>query len=161
MRGHNPKCWIDYMDHSSKGLTGATFIGDYLGRSRFMQLICVIFTIGTVIQTACVNIGMFLAGRVIAGIAVGEIAAPHSRGLIGSISGCGVSLGTMISNLIGLACRYAPYSSTQWHLLLGMLVPWGVIHFIGLATLPNSPRHLVCQGNLVQTSSSRVGVACF
>lgn len=36
-----------------------------------MQVMCVVVTIGTVIQTASVNIGMFLAGRVLAGYAVG------------------------------------------------------------------------------------------
>lgn len=36
-----------------------------------MQMMCVIVTVGTVIQTASVNIGMFLAGRVLAGYAVG------------------------------------------------------------------------------------------
>lgn len=48
-----------------------TAIADKLGRIRFMQLMCIIVTIGTVVQTASVNIGMFLAGRVLAGIAVG------------------------------------------------------------------------------------------
>lgn len=46
-------------------------MGDKLGRLRFMELLCVIVTIGTAIQTAAVNIGMFLAGRVLAGYAVG------------------------------------------------------------------------------------------
>ena len=66
-----------------------------------MQLCCIIVTIGTTVQTASINIGMFLAGRGIAGIAVGgmvstvpiylsEISAPHQRGLIGGISGCGM-----------------------------------------------------------------------
>jgi predicted MFS family arabinose efflux permease len=45
--------------------------GDKLGRLRFMQIMCVIVTIGTVLQTASVNFGMFLAGRVLAGYAVG------------------------------------------------------------------------------------------
>lgn len=106
------------MHKPSNGLTGAvvavyiageavgalfqTAVGDQLGRIRFMQLCCIIVTIGTTIQTASVNIGMFLAGRVLAGIAVGgmvstvpiylsEISAPHQRGLIGGISGCGKS----------------------------------------------------------------------
>lgn len=118
--------WIDYMNHPSKGLTGAvvsvyiageacgailqTCIGDQLGRIRFMQLMCIIVTIGTTIQTASISIGMFLAGRALAGFAVGalvatvpiylsEISAPHQRGLIGGISGCGISLGTMMSNV--------------------------------------------------------------
>lgn len=82
-------------------------------------------------------------------IYLSEIAAPHNRGLIGSISGCGVSLGTMIYNWVGLACSCAPYGPTQWRLPLGMQVPWGVILFMGLATfMPNSPRHLVRQGKV-------------
>ena len=77
------------MGHPSHGLTGAvvsvyiagealgaltqTFIGDRLGRIRFMQLECIIVTIGCTIQTASVNIGMFLAGRALAGYAVGYV----------------------------------------------------------------------------------------
>jgi sugar porter (SP) family MFS transporter len=168
--------WIDYMKKPSEGLTGAvvavyiageaggaftqTFIGDRLGRLRFMELMCVIVTIGTVIQTASVNIGMFLAGRVIAGYAVGglvatvpiylsEISAPHHRGLIGGISGCGISFGTMMSNWVGFACEYAPYGTVQWRLPLGIQVPWGIIMFAGLLTfMPNSPRELVRNGKV-------------
>ncbi len=46
-------------------------IADKLGRLRYMELLCVIVTIGCVIQTAAVNIGMLLAGRILTGIAVG------------------------------------------------------------------------------------------
>ncbi|KAL5336177.1 general substrate transporter [Aspergillus crustosus] len=168
--------WIDYMDHPSKGLTGAvvavyiageavgaliqTAIADRLGRLRFMQLMCVIVTIGTTIQTASVNIGMFLAGRALAGIAVGgmvgtvpiylsEISDPRYRGLIGGISGCGIAFGTMMSNWVGYACSWAPYGAVQWRLPLAIQVPWGLIMFCGLATfMPNSPRHLVRTGKV-------------
>ncbi|KAK9772132.1 putative Major facilitator superfamily (MFS) profile domain-containing protein [Seiridium cardinale] len=168
--------WIEYMQHPSNGLTGAvvavyiagealgaltqTFIGDRLGRIRFMQLMCIIVTIGTTIQTASINIGMFLAGRVLAGYAVGgmvatvpiylsEISAPEQRGLIGGISGCGISFGTMMSNWIGFACGYAPYGPTQWRLPLGIQIPWGVIMFLGLSTfMPNSPRQLIRAGKM-------------
>lgn len=164
------------MGHPSNGLTGAvvavyiageavgalgqTFIGDRLGRIRFMQLLCVIVTVGTAIQTASVNIGMFLAGRAIAGMAVGgmvatvpiylsEISPPHQRGLIGGISGCGISFGTMMSNWVGFACSFAPYGPTQWRLPLGIQIPWGVIMFIGLATfMPDSPRQLLRNGKV-------------
>ncbi|OQD70136.1 hypothetical protein PENDEC_c026G07139 [Penicillium decumbens] len=168
--------WIKYMNNPSEGLTGAvvavyiageavgaltqTFIGDKLGRIRFMQLMCIIVTIGTVIQTASVNIGMFLAGRVLAGYAVGglvatvpiylsEISDPRYRGLIGGISGCGISFGTMASNWVGFACSYAPYGPVQWRLPLGIQIPWGIIMFIGLATfMPNSPRQLIRSGKI-------------
>ena len=120
------------MDKPSKALTGAvvavyiageaggaltqTVLGDKLGRIRFMQMMCIIVTIGTTVQTAATNMNMFLAGRVLAGFAVGglvgtvpiylsEISAPHQRGLIGWISGCGISFGTMVSNWVGMAVR--------------------------------------------------------
>ncbi len=54
-------------------------IADRLGRIRFMQLACVIVTIGATIQTASVNLGMFLAGRVISGIAVGFVTYKFQR----------------------------------------------------------------------------------
>ncbi|KAK5678878.1 hypothetical protein LTS10_008533 [Elasticomyces elasticus] len=122
--------WITYMDHPTKALTGAvvavyiageaggaimqTIVGDKLGRIRFMQMMCIIVTIGTIVQTASVNFPMFLVGRALAGFAVGglvgtvpiylsEISAPHQRGLIGGISGCGISFGTMASNWVGMA----------------------------------------------------------
>ncbi|CEJ60930.1 Putative Solute carrier family 2 [Penicillium brasilianum] len=178
--------WVDYMKKPSKGLTGAvvavyiageaggaltqTFIGDRLGRIRFMQLMCVIVTIGTIIQTASINIGMFLAGRVLAGYAVGgmvatvpiylsEISDPRFRGLIGGISGCGISFGTMMSNWVGFACSYASYGPVQWRLPLGIQIPWGVIMFAGLATfMPNSPRQLIRNGKVdeARTEFSRI-----
>ncbi|TVY81321.1 putative glucose transporter rco-3 [Lachnellula suecica] len=172
------KSWITYMGSPSNGLTGAvvavyvageavgaltqTFIGDKLGRIKFMQMMCIIVTIGAIIQTASVNIGMFLAGRVLAGYAVGglvatvpiylsEISSPEHRGLIGGISGCGISFGTMMSNWVGFACSYAPYGPTQWRLPLGLQIPFGVILFIGLATfMPDSPRQLIRTGKVDQ-----------
>ena len=127
-----------------------------------MQLLCIIVTIGTAIQTGAVNMGMFLAGRVLAGYAVGgmvgtvpiylsEISAPQHRGLIAGISGCGISFGTMVSNWVGFACSYAPYGPVQWRLPLGIQIPWGIILFIGLTTfMPNSPRQLVRSGKIEQ-----------
>lgn len=151
-----------YIAGEAVGALVQTFVGDKLGRIRFMQLMCVIVTIGVVIQTASMNIGMFLAGRALAGIAVGgmvatvpiylsEISAPESRGLIGGISGCGISFGTMMSNWVGFAGSYAPYGQMQWRLPLAIQIPWGVVMFAGLATfMPNSPRQLIRQGKVSQ-----------
>ncbi|KAL4979975.1 general substrate transporter [Aspergillus desertorum] len=158
--------WIEYMKRPSEGLTGAVVavyiaaVADKLGRLRFMELMCVIATIGTTVQTASVNIGMFLARRALAGAAVGgmvgtvpiylsEISDPQYRGLIGGISGCGIAFGTMASNWVGYACSWAPYGAVQWRLPLAIQIPWGVIMFCGLVTfMPNSPRHLVRAGEV-------------
>lgn len=84
-------------------------------------------------------------------IYLSEISPPHHRGLIGGVSGCGISFGTMMSNWVGFACGYAPYGATQWRLPLALQTPWGVILFIGLATfMPNSPRQLIRSGKVDQ-----------
>ena len=62
-----------YIAGEAAGALTQTFLGDKLGRVRFMEFMCIVVTIGTVIQTASVNIGMFLAGRVLAGYAVGLV----------------------------------------------------------------------------------------
>lgn len=82
-------------------------------------------------------------------IYLSEISAPATRGLIGGISGCGISFGTMMSNWVGFACGYAPYGQIQWRLPLAIQIPWGIIMFIGLATfMPNSPRQLIRKGKI-------------
>lgn len=62
-----------YIAGEAVGALTQTAIADKLGRVRFMELMCVVVTIGTVVQTASVNIGMFLAGRALAGFAVGYV----------------------------------------------------------------------------------------
>lgn len=162
------------MKHPSNGLTGSVaaiyiageaigavsqiLFADRLGRLRFMQFHCVLVTIGCAIQTGSVNFGMFLAGRVLAGIAVGalsgtvpvylsEISPPRIRGMIGGLNGAGLAMGTMVSNWLGFACGYAPYGQLQWRLPLALQIPWGIILFLGLVTfMPQSPRQLIQRG---------------
>ncbi|KIY71882.1 general substrate transporter [Cylindrobasidium torrendii FP15055 ss-10] len=162
----------EYMGHPSNAATGAIvatyiageafgallqmLIGDKLGRKRFMQLMCIVVTIGTCIQTSAQNYAMFLAGRIITGVAVGalvstvpiynsEISPPEIRGVIGGISGLLISMGTCTANWVGFACGYAPDTSEfQWRFPLAMQIPPGVILFIGLQfVLPDSPRWLI------------------
>lgn len=84
-------------------------------------------------------------------IYLSEISSPRHRGLIGGISGCGISFGTMMSNWVGFACGYAPYGATQWRLPLALQIPWGIVLFAGLSTfMPNSPRQLIRNGKVDQ-----------
>ncbi|KAI0395845.1 hypothetical protein F5Y17DRAFT_456521 [Xylariaceae sp. FL0594] len=149
-----------YIAGEALGALCQIIIGDRLGRKRFMQLACIVVTIGVVIQTAAVNMEMLLAGRVVAGIAVGslsgtvpiylsEISPPQSRGLIGGLGGVGLSLGTMTANWIGFAGSFAPYGPVQWRLPLALQAPWGVVLFCCLATyMPHSPRQLIQRGRV-------------
>jgi MFS family permease len=82
-------------------------------------------------------------------IYLAEIGNPHNRGLIGDLSGVGLSLGTMTANWIGFAGGYAPYGQVQWRVPLACQIPWGIILFTGLATfMPKSPRELIQKGKI-------------
>lgn len=92
-------------------------------------------------------------------IYLSEISDPRFRGLIGGISGCGISFGTMASNWVGFACSYAPYGPVQWRLPLGIQIPWGVVMFVGLATfMPDSPRQLIRGGKVELARSEFVRI---
>jgi len=147
-----------YIAGEAAGALFQVFVSDWLGRRRFMMVLCVIVTVGSALQTGAPNFAAFLVGRVIAGFAVGgfiatnpvylsEISPPHTRGLIAGVSGIGISFGTMVSNWIGFAGGYAPYGQMQWRLPLGLQLPWGILLFLGLAfILPESPRWLIQHG---------------
>ncbi|KAM3479611.1 hypothetical protein MY5147_001666 [Beauveria neobassiana] len=134
-----------YIAGEALGALTQTIVGDCMGRIRFMQLLCILVTIGTAIQTVAVHIAMFLVGRGLADLS--EMAPPQQRGLIGGISGCGIALGTMASNWVGYGCSFLPYGQTQWRVPPGLQIPWGVLMLVGLATfMPESPRQLVRRG---------------
>ncbi|KAJ7578176.1 general substrate transporter [Mycena floridula] len=144
-----------YIGGETIGAIIQTFLGDRMGRKRFMQLMCFVVTLGTIIQTAAQNYGMFVAGRSITGLAVGaliatvpiynsEISPPSSRGIIGGLSGVMIMFGTFAANWIGYACGFAPDGQFQWRFPVALQIPPGVILFIGLQWyLPESPRWLV------------------
>ncbi|KAJ0287009.1 hypothetical protein CBS470a_005589 [Colletotrichum nupharicola] len=149
-----------YIAGEAVGAIMQILIADKLGRLRFMHLQCIIVSLGCAIQTGAVNVGMFLGGRIIAGIAVGalsgtvpiylsEISPPKIRGLIGGLNGVGLAFGTMTSNWVGFAGGFAPYGQAQWRVPLGLQIPWGIVLFTGLITfMPNSPRQLIQRGRV-------------
>lgn len=84
-------------------------------------------------------------------IYLSEISPPKNRGLIGGLSGVGISAGTLTANSVGFAGSYAPYGVLQWRLPLGLQAPWGIILFVCLATyMPHSPRQLIQKGHTDQ-----------
>ncbi|KAJ6598244.1 general substrate transporter [Mycena vulgaris] len=177
----------NYMNNPNSVLTGAIvstyvageavgaiiqmLVGDVLGRKRFMQLLCIIVTAGTVIQTSAQNYAMFLVGRILTGIAVGglvstvpiynsEISPPASRGFIGGLSGYMIGIGGFLANWIGYACGFMSDSNTaQWRVPLALQIPPGVILFIGLQFfLPDSPRWLITKDRDAEALAAFISV---
>ncbi|CAE6476405.1 unnamed protein product [Rhizoctonia solani] len=165
----------EYFDHPSQSIIGAlvsTYIageaigacfaawsGDALGRRHTITIAAATATVGTVIQTASVHIGMLLCGRIITGMAVGcmvltvpvynsEISPPQHRGLLVGLSGQLIGVGSLVANWIGYASSYAPESAKdfRWRFPLAMQIPPGLIVLAGIWFLPYSPRWLITQG---------------
>ncbi|EUC62350.1 MFS sugar transporter, partial [Rhizoctonia solani AG-3 Rhs1AP] len=75
------------------GAASAAWFADHIGRKRTLQLGSLIAVVGCLLQCVAVNIGMLIAGRIIAGVAIGvlsmitplyqvEISHPKWRGFM-------------------------------------------------------------------------------
>jgi MFS family permease len=92
-------------------------IADTLGRKGSMILAVVIFTIGSIFQTAAWNIASAFAGRAIAGLAVGmltmivpmylsEVSMPAIRGTLVVLQQLSITLGILISYWLEYGTQY-------------------------------------------------------
>lgn len=109
-----------------------------------------IVVVGTIIQTSAINIGMIIAGRLIAGLPIGvllsivpvynaELSLPKYRGIIVGLFAAMASFGVLCSNWVGYACFFAT-GNAQWRIPLGCQAPSAVILCVGGFFLPESPR---------------------
>ncbi|KAJ5455038.1 Major facilitator superfamily domaingeneral substrate transporter [Penicillium sp. IBT 31633x] len=92
-------------------------IADRLGRKLSINVAVVVFTIGSIIQCAAMNIPMLFAGRAIAGLAVGqltmvvplyisEVSIPDIRGGLVVLQQLSVTLGILFSYWIDYGTNY-------------------------------------------------------
>jgi MFS family permease len=132
------------------------YLGDKLGRKGTIWLASIIALIGGIVQTASVNIVMFLVGRIIGGLAIGlvysvssmynaEIAPPKIRGVVVGLQGLLIAIGFALANWIGC---FAAYTDTDaaWRVPLGLQCVFAIILIVGLFWLPESPRWLIQKG---------------
>jgi len=125
---------------------------DRFGRKKTIQIGALIAVVGATLQCAAANLGMILAGRIIAGWAVGlmsmsvpvyqaECAHPKMRGLIVGLTQQMIGVGFIVSTWIGYGCHHAPdTSSVQWRFPLAFQIAPALILLIGFIWLPESPR---------------------
>ncbi|KAI8714923.1 MFS domain-containing protein [Fusarium sp. LHS14.1] len=111
-----------------------TFVGgwaaDKISRKRAMTAACATAIVGTILQVAAVNIGMFITGRLLTGLSSGmilpvvpvyiaELSKPQSRGTVVGFQGMGIALGFMVANWIGSGGIYAS-GDLKWRIPLAM-----------------------------------------
>ncbi|KAI1846250.1 hypothetical protein JX265_010626 [Neoarthrinium moseri] len=138
----------------------SSFIADKYSRKVALQVSCVLWIIGSIIQCAAQNVGMLCAGRVIAGLCVGiassivpvyqsEIAPKEIRGRIVSLQQWAITWGILIQYFIQYGAAQVgggPKDKNQPE--SAFRIPWGVqmvpafVLLIGLFFFPYSPRWL-------------------
>lgn len=128
-------------------------IGDIIGRRKTILYGSIIFFIGGLLQTIATDMGMMMAGRIIAGFGVGmlstivpvyqsEISPPHNRGKLACIEFTGNIVGYTTSVWVDYGCSYIE-SDYSWRTPLLMQCIMGALLGIGSLVIVESPRWLL------------------
>lgn len=133
------------------GAAVAGQVSDRLGRKRVIFGAALLFIAGAILSGLAQEVTLLLVARLLIGIGIGvasmltplylaEIAPAKERGAIVSLNQLCITIGILVSYIVGYALASA-MDGWRWMLALGA-VP-GVILALGMIILPESPRWLV------------------
>ncbi|KAJ6285294.1 general substrate transporter [Bipolaris maydis] len=140
-------------------LIGALFAGwiaDKLSRKYSIVVAVIVFTIGSILQTAAMGYAMLTVGRLVGGMGIGalatiaplyisEIAPPEIRGALLVLQEFSIVLGIVVAFWTTYGTRYMA-GEWAWRLpFLIQMIP-GLILGAGIVFLPFSPRWLANKG---------------
>ena len=131
----------------------AGWSSDKFSRKRTLSIACLIAIVGIILQTAAVNVGMFITGRLLTGwssgmllpivpVYIAEVSPPGQRGVIVGFQGMSIAIGFCASNWIGYGGAFAA-GNLQWRIPLAMQFPMAFALLIGSFFIPYSPRWLI------------------
>jgi SP family sugar:H+ symporter-like MFS transporter len=132
---------------------------DLLGRRRAMQVECLVFCVGVIVQiTTKSQWAQFAVGRLIAGLGVGalsaavpmyqaETAPPQIRGAMTATYQLFITLGILVAYGISIGTRHMSGGSS-WRTVVGLGFIWPAILTVGIQFMPESPRWLASRGRL-------------
>lgn len=132
------------------------WIADKYSRKYSMLIAVVIFTIGSIVQTAAVDYAMLTVGRLVGGIGIGmlsmvaplyigEISPPEIRGSLLVLEEFCIVFGIVVAYWITYGTRYMS-GEWAWRLpFLLQMIPSTVLG-LGILFLPFSPRWLASKG---------------
>jgi sugar porter (SP) family MFS transporter len=138
------------------GAAGAGTISDMFGRRRVILVVALLFVVGALGSAAAQSLSVLLGARAVVGVAIGiasmltplylsEIAPKAIRGRIVSMNQFCITLGILVSYLVDYALAGA---ENNWRWMLGLGAVPGLILFVGMLTLPESPRWLAGHGRM-------------
>ncbi|ORX79278.1 general substrate transporter [Basidiobolus meristosporus CBS 931.73] len=131
------------------GSFAASWLADRFGRRTSILIGGIVFTIGGALQASSFGVGQLIAGRIIAGLAVGllsmvvplyqsELAPKDIRGTLVSMQQLAITIGILISFLFGWGWKL---ESPTCHPMRGLVDP---VHHHSVP--PKIPRWLASQG---------------
>ncbi|KAF3338141.1 polyol transporter 5-like protein [Carex littledalei] len=157
--------------YSLVGSLAAGYTSDWIGRRATIILASAIFFVGAVIMSFATNYAILMAGRFVAGVAIGyalmiapvytsEIAPASMRGLLSSLPEVFINSGVLLSYVSNLA--FSGFAiNLGWRLMFGIAAIPPAFLACGVLFMPESPRWLVMKGRisearnvLVKTSDS-------
>lgn len=138
------------------GALCAGYLADRLSRKYSIVVAVVIFTIGSILQTAAMDYAMLTVGRLIGGMGIGalatisplyisEIAPPEIRGALLVLQEFSIVFGIVIAFWTTYGTRYMA-GEWSWRLPFFIQMIPGFILGIGIFFLPFSPRWLSSKG---------------
>ncbi|OQE20523.1 hypothetical protein PENSTE_c013G03073 [Penicillium steckii] len=138
------------------GALNQGWIADKISRRYSIVVAVIIFTIGSILQTAAIDYSMLTVARLIGGVGIGmlsmvaplyisEISPPECRGTLLVLEEWCIVLGIVIAYWITYGTRYMA-GEWSWRLpFLLQMVP-GFVLVAGVIILPFSPRWLASKG---------------
>ncbi|CAI1956783.1 MULTISPECIES: sugar porter family MFS transporter [Serratia] len=135
------------------GALGSGPMSSRLGRKKSLLLSAVLFVVGSVGCAIALNLEVLVISRFILGLAVGvasftaplylsEIAPERIRGSMISLYQLMITIGILAAFLSDTAFS----AGGHWRWMLGIITFPAIILFIGVVTLPESPRWLAMKG---------------
>lgn len=128
-------------------------------------LACIVFVIGTILQTAAFHLPQFAVGRFVVGLGVGsaamivplyisELAPAQYRGRMIAFNNMSVTFGQFLASGIGAGFAQVgnPSSSQAWRATVGIGAAPAILLACLLTLCPESPRQLVAHGKVDEAS---------
>ena len=138
------------------GAANQGWIADKISRKYSILLAVIIFTVGSILQTAAVDYAMLTVARLIGGIGIGmlsmvaplyisEISPPEIRGSLLVLEELSIVTGIVVAFWITYGTQYMS-GEWSWRLPFLLQMVLGAILGLGILTFPFSPRWLVSRG---------------
>jgi len=132
-------------------------VSDKIGRKWCIVSSNVIVCIGAIIQSASLNWGMMIGGRICVGLGIGilstvipmyvsEMSPKSIRGSLGVLFQLAITIGLLVAFLVDLAFEKASHQVNDWRYALGTQSALSIALFTLMLILPESPRWLIAQG---------------